>query len=453
MKDKELFRLMQFIPDEFPEETAEFLAAHQKTKNAEPVIRKTQTEPRGILWRIMMPVCTAACIALIIGAGVRATFRENPLTETSSQPEITLIAEQTSTASPVTATTQSVQKQTVTRTVTETLPVQQTASTAQNGTSAGTEASAAPVIPQTTAKPAAQSTQETTAASVPPSAPYYPPGDVNMNGKVDVNDAQILLDEYKAVVENGGESTLTPEQIALGDVYPNTAKDDQNAFIDRIPGFNLDVIMIPTDYPISYEDGYLVLVYASETDIAHNYKDLDIYAFAKMYGLPPEDPGIRFLSDPVIMQGDTLPADSVMIQNCGSYPGHTEEWELQYARLHPDRDFALWYDGKGSCEGYQIMISGLNSHKTSRQKSIAYKWEREYGLSGAFTVGDTEVYHPLNLVPVGSGENWREENRTQGRDALYWMCGEYIIRVYTQEPYPDDVLQKIAECFAAVPVN
>ncbi len=101
MKDRELFRLMQLIPEEYPEETAAFLAAHGKsgdTGKTEPVIRQKKAEPQaGILWRVLLPAGAAACLAVLIGTGLWAGLREKPLTTASSEPELTEIAVQTGT--------------------------------------------------------------------------------------------------------------------------------------------------------------------------------------------------------------------------------------------------------------------------------------------------------------------------------------------------------------------
>ena len=84
MKDRELFRLMQLIPEEYPEETAAFLAAHGKAGESgktEPVIRQKKAEPQaGILWRVLLPAGAAACLAVLIGTGLWAGLREKPLT-------------------------------------------------------------------------------------------------------------------------------------------------------------------------------------------------------------------------------------------------------------------------------------------------------------------------------------------------------------------------------------
>ena len=66
-------------------------------------------------------------------------------------------------------------------------------------------------------------------------------------------------------------------------------------------------------------------------------------------------------------------------------------------------------------------------------------------------IGDTAVYRYPQITPEDETENWREEDKVRGRTALEWTNGEYWITVYTQEQYPDDVIQQIAECFAAYP--
>ncbi|MBR5364264.1 MAG: dockerin type I repeat-containing protein [Oscillospiraceae bacterium] len=52
---------------------------------------------------------------------------------------------------------------------------------------------------------------------------YYvhPIGDVNMDGNVDVTDAQLALQEYTAIVVAKGTGTLTDQQRKLADVFPH----------------------------------------------------------------------------------------------------------------------------------------------------------------------------------------------------------------------------------------
>ena len=474
MNDKELFRLMQFIPDEFPEETAEFLAALQKTARSEaakPVIREKKTEPRSILWRIMMPVSAAACIALMIGAGVRVALREEPLTETSSQPDITMLAGQTSTAPPVTTLAQSGQKQTGTRTVTAALPEQQTAPPVQSGTSAVTEATTAAAQqhkPQTTAAPAAPNAPETTAAAIPPRNPNYQPGDVNMDGKVDFWDAQLLYNEYLAVVVEGGASILTPEQIALGDVYPNTAQDDMERFVRKaglkhlLSDEEADFSLIATDYPISFQDSYAVMAYDTEMWLNGKGYTIDLFTVDDFvsYDLhtPPEDEWAQFISPAIVLKGDKLPeTEFFTVPDLGDYPVHPENWEMQYAWYKKPGNFILWYDGTGLCADCRIYIYGTNRYDESQMQYRCInpcETEIQEGTMKKFTVGDTDVYCKPNITTsYYEGDDWREKGQTGGRTALEWRAGAYWITVSLDQNYPEEVLRQIAECFAAYPVS
>ncbi len=352
MKDRELFRLMQLIPEEYPEETAAFLAAHGKAGESgktEPVIRQKKAEPQaGILWRVLLPAGAAACLAVLIGTGLWAGLREKPMTAASSEPELTEIAVQTGTAPAQSAAVTTAVEQTVTNTVTQSAVKNGTVPAVQSSTPAVTAAAEDKPLttvrqqqakPQTTAAPQQQTVPETTAFSVPARDPDYLPGDVNMDGEVDVGDVQLLLTEYKAVVVNGKESTLTPQQIALGDIYPNTADEDPFEVI----GFSLDededntnTPIIATDYPISYQDVHILLCYCTEFLIPPFYRDYDLFTvdmYVQYGGIPPREELERFMSPPTILQGDALPADSVTVQDFGDYPVHPEGWAMQYAKL------------------------------------------------------------------------------------------------------------------------
>ncbi len=478
MKDRELFRLMQLIPEEYPEETAAFLAAHGKAGESgktEPVIRQKKAEPQaGILWRVLLPAGAAACLAVLIGTGLWAGLREKPMTAASSEPELTEIAVQTETAPPhINEVTAAVQ-QTVTNTVTQSAVKNGTVPAVQSSTPAVT--AAAEDKPQTTARPQAkpqstaapeqQSVPGTTVFSIPPRNPDYPPGDVTMDGRVDLADAQLLLKEYRAVVVEGGNSILTPEQIALGDVYPNTREDDVTFFLSRLMS-DLDddtgLSVIPTDNPISYEDAALIADYYLNMDIAHYREalgDLTVTEYAQYLNLPPEEPELRFFSEPVILQGDTLPADSVSIQNFGDYPVSTENWELQYVKMNANGNFELWYDGKGACEGCEIILNGTRiDEKNCRGRTAEKRAEtqEEYVRSGSFaklTVGDTAVYKTLRTVVLEQdSENWREEIESGYNYVLEWITGQHIIQIRVNKPWPDEILQQIAECFTAYPAN
>ena len=473
MNDRELFRLMQLIPEEYPEEAADFLAAHGKTVEAgktEPVIRQKKAEPQaGILWRILLPAGAAACLAVLIGAGIWTGLQEKPLTTASSEPELTEIALQSETVPAQTAAVTAAVQQTETKTVTQSAVQTGTAPAVQSSISAVTAAAEdkpqttarqQQAKPQTTAAPQQQTVPETTVFSVPARDPDYLPGDVNMNGEVEVGDVQLLLTEYEAVVVNGKESTLTPQQIALGDIYPNTADEDPLEVMNRF-GFTLEnddtnTPIIATDYPISYQDVHILLCYYTEFRVPPFYRDYDLFTvdmYVQYGGIPPREELERFMSPPTILQGDALPADSVTVQDFGDYPVHPEGWAMQYAKLKKSGDFTLWYDGTDALAGCRIMISGENNDYESTMYFYIRRREQKVldGQIEKAMIGDTAVYRYPQITPEDETENWREEDKVRGRTALEWTNGEYWITVYTQEQYPDDVIQQIAECFAAYP--
>ncbi|MBP0971420.1 MAG: dockerin type I repeat-containing protein, partial [Oscillospiraceae bacterium] len=263
MNDRELFRLMELVPEEYTEETAEFLKIHNaddSTVSPAPVIRKNAPGlQNNILWRILLPAGAAACFAVLIFAGIRTGLHEKPVTESSSVPEMTAVAEQTGTAPAETSRTDAAAL--YTETVTQTTVRQESTAPVQHGTTAVTAAESRQSADreQTAAQTAAAQEHApaptTTDAPAPQPEPRYQPGDVNMDGKVDLDDAQLLYKEYVAVVVEGGESILTPQQIALGDVYPNTKDDNLVVFRRRLSSSaRLPEEIIMTDYPISYQD-------------------------------------------------------------------------------------------------------------------------------------------------------------------------------------------------------
>lgn len=472
MKDRELFRLMQLIPEEYPEETAAFLAAHGKAGESgktEPVIRQKKAEPQaGILWRVLLPAGAAACLAVLIGTGLWAGLREKPMTAASSEPELTEIAVQTETAPTQIAEVTAAVQQTVTNTVTQSAVKNGTVPAVQSSTPAVT--AAAEDKPQTTARqqakpqstvaPEQQPAPETNAAAVPPRNPDYPPGDVNMDGRVDTADAQLLYQEYHAVVVEGGSSILTPEQIALGDVYPNTAEEDVEAIARQLcyDPDTMPTVLIATDYPISYLDVRIVLGYYAEMQPGGMDRVLDLFTaddFAHYLGLPPEEEQAQFITPPTVLQGDTLPADCVTVPDFGSYPVSPEGWTMQYAKVTKPGDFRLWYDGSGLFENCRILVFGTNSYNENEIASQikSYEYHVGNGTMQKIPCGETVVYRTMKFNPRSGNENWREDNPLLGRNALQWFTGQYKITVYTEEQYSDEILQQIAECFTAYPAN
>ena len=464
MNDRELFRLMQLIPEEYAEETAAFLAAHGKTADSgqtAAAVRQKKPEPQsGIIRRFLLPAGAAACLAALIITGIRTGLREQPLTEASSAPEMTLIAAQTGTTPAETALTEAAVQRT--ETVTQT--------PAQNGTAPPVQSTASAVTaaeehqpetasrnqdttakPQTAAAPMQQTAPETPADSVPAQDTDYLPGDVNMDGEVDLYDAMLITMEYQNVVIWGKESILTPQQVALGDVYPNTAADDLEQLPFRLREDyynNAEIPIMATDYPIGFQDVQLMWDYYT-TMIVGLYRltlgDMTVPEYAQYLGLLPTNPEKYFAGETVTMQGDTLPEDFVTIPDFGDYPVNPADWTMLRAKLTEHENFVLWYKGTNALADCRIIITG--SIEDTEYLKEHYENIAENGTKKKLTVGDTAVYYNAKEI------SYYWDNPYTGYPSIVWFSGKYKITVYTQKQYPDDVIQQIAESFAGYPAN
>ena len=464
MNDRELFRLMELIPEEYTEETAEFLEVHNAddcmTKPA-PVVRKNAPGlQNNILWRILLPTGAAACLAVLIFAGIRTGQHEKPLNEASSVPEMTAVAAQTGTTPAETSQTDAAVL--FTEAVTQTAVRQESTAPMQRETTAVTAAEnrRAADGEQTAARTA--TTQEnvpaptTTDAPAPQRDPRYQPGDVNIDGQVDLDDAMLLYREYNTVVIAGGESILTPQQIALGDVYPNTKDDNLEVFRVRLlGGTRIPEGVIATDYPISYQDYTLIMDYYTNmvvVDYRGNLGDLNVEEYAAYLCLPPEEPEFRYIGETVIMQGDSLPKDCVTVRSLGSFPVSTEKWEMTYALVKSCGDFTIMYDGKDDLAGRGITLQGNISQGKRHTDMFSEKWERRTAEGGMEkrAVGDMTVYLDRDICTSSTNK----EASCYDTIALEWRNGDYLISVFThsQEPfetYPDEILDQIIADFVA----
>lgn len=303
--------------------------------------------------------------------------------------------------------------------------------------------------------------KEPPAVTVPPRNPDYAPGDVDMDGMVDASDAQILFVEYLNVVIGGEESTLTPEQIALGDVYPNTAQDDPEDFMRKMgygqKQFSFEAVA--TDYPISWQDSLTLLAYYTNLGIVGGYRYLDLFTaddYARYYGIPPVEEQEQFKTQPLTRADEGFPTDSVTVPGFRDFAVNPENWAMQSEKVTKPGDFTFWYDGTGEFEGREILISGTNRYKMQK-----YEFEIIAALEQAtrnetmklISLGDTAIYRTIELDPAEDSENWREEEKLAGRAALKWKSGAYWITVYTQEQFPDEVLDQIISCFVPDPVK
>ena len=271
-----------------------------------------------------------------------------------------------------------------------------------------------------------------------------------MDGKVDVCDTQLLWREYDAVVVNGGESILTPQQIAIGDVYPNTRYDDLDAFRRRLlGGSKIPEEIIATDYPISYEDFTLILDYYTNMDVNFkrgNLGDLNVEEYAAYLGLPPEDPEIRYIKDTVIMQGDSIPADSVTVRSIGSFPVSTENWEMIYASVESCGDFRFIYNGRDNCKGRSFTFTGSISQGPEKTEQTIKNLENETEKRNIEkrTVGHAAVYLLRNQY---YDAKWNTATGRWDVSELEWQSGDYLMRVITHpqktletpDQYPDEI--------------
>ncbi len=466
MNDRELYRLMELIPEAYTEETADFLKIHSADDcmaKPAPVIRKnTQGLQNNILWRILLPTGAAACLAVLVFAGIRTGLHEKPVTESSSVPEMTAVAAQTGTTSAETSRTEAAVL--YTEAVKQTVVRQERTAPVQSGTTAvtATESRQSADSEQTVARTAAAQEKATepaaTAEPAPQPDPRYQPGDVNMDGTVDLSDAQILYKEYVAVVIEGGESILTPQQIALGDVYPNTKDDNLDVYLARLHGITRPEGIIMTDYLISYQDFTLIMDYHTYSVAGFDMGGMNVLEYAAYLGLPPEEPELRYAGETVTMRGDSLSKDSVTVRSLGSFPVSTERWEMTYASVESCGDFTIMYDGKGDLAGRGVTLYGRISQGKRHTDEYSEDWERSAADGGMekHAVGDTAVY--LDRDSYGTSSRRNKEASCYDTIALEWRNGDYLISVSThsQEPfetYPDEILEQIIADFVVIPAK
>lgn len=99
----------------------------------------------------------------------------------------------------------------------------------------------------------------------PKAVKYYlhPMGDVNMNGDVDIADAQFVLQEYCNVVVAKGVGVLTEEQRKLADVVPRQYWNDDN-----------EALMM---------DAQTILMYYAESLVDLNIQNISVDEWAETY--------------------------------------------------------------------------------------------------------------------------------------------------------------------------
>ena len=275
MNDRDIERLMLLTPEEYIEEVLQFEESRKplitQTKNPAPraaaaaaasffpALRKAKYFKAAA-----SATAVAAGTAAAVGVGVMLMHQEAlPMPESSVvqvteltasgtlPPELTALLTESTPATTTTTTTTA--KTTASETTEKTKSsakkttetTQKTTTTASSATTAQTTSRSAAVTQRTT-ETAAATTTTTTAPR-----PVYQMGDVNLDGIVNNDDAQLVLADYQAVVLDGKPSILTDEQRALADVYTRT-----DLVLDR-SHYQLPVVQ--SDYPLNEDDATMLM--------------------------------------------------------------------------------------------------------------------------------------------------------------------------------------------------
>lgn len=332
MNDQQMDALMQLVPEKYLEETMQYCMEH--ARDTVPGITK-KSVPRRMLW-LAAPVSAAACLAAVFGLGflLRANTTAPPAESLAND-----ITEVQPTAETTTDTTVSSQSSTTAKRESETRrgSVTQTAAellTTDSGSSAASQNTTAQNT-NTAAKTtgSAHTTAQTETKPLPTIAgrPYDPEivakyqlGDVDMDGNITTADAAMLNAECIAVLVDGEESTLSAEQLVLGDII----KDNRAPLpvVSRLD--NLDLLAPASDYPISWADAYVLLVYTTESEVVQkDASQLPFAVFAKSGSYREE--GRRLLPDETTVWRYTEPSEeSVALPALGCLPAHVGEWDM-----------------------------------------------------------------------------------------------------------------------------
>lgn len=294
MNDTQVNALMQLVPERFLDEAMDYHEAHAPKELFMPSAAK-KTVPRRMLW-IAAPVSAAACLAAVIGLCYVIGTRQPERPVESLQNEI--IEEQpsavTGTTAAETGTTAAeteAQRSTAVTTHTETKSAAVTVTSIVSGTAAqsgiseepaATAAETAMQIPASDAQTeAGQPAVQTETEPLPTIAgrPYDPEivakyryGDVNMDGEFTAEDCQLVFREYANVVQYGGESELTPEQLVLANIVADN-RVPLPYYLDT-PNFGSSFkLEVPTDYPVSFAELVVFLQcfgkFVVHADISH----------------------------------------------------------------------------------------------------------------------------------------------------------------------------------------
>lgn len=469
MNDQKFAELMQLAPAQYVEEAAAFRAAHGTAARAEI------TQSSGISGRMLraaLPVGAAACAAAVIGLVGWIAQGRDPGNVESHQQEITeqfaattLPADETQTDTDSTLTTTAAQTA-LPADETPALTVGATGSgkPASGTKSAGTKTNSAAKNTAAALTPAEAKQTETTAAPLPYDPEIvakYQKGDVDMNGEIDLYDMNLLLREYTTVVLKGGESSLTPEQIYLGDI---TDEWDPSVVLGESE-YNTEIV--ETDYPISAADAMILLAYYTEVYMAgyNQYADIPADVFAQFGHTPFIDENGSYvtnhyggrLTDSTDLTDFSLP-DIGRIQV--RYSG-VSDWTLSdYSYERWNGLLAMTYGDPYSDESYITIDAQYMPRSTSRSDIFQNRLAETPEQYGVLPIEGRTVWYQKRPVwgelighdPItgraqyellGYEDNWEQEL------VLSWYEGDMFVQCYVENPeiHSIDYAIEMAELF------
>ena len=408
MNDMQFEKLMALLPPEYLDEAVQYRMAHMAEASAAepekiPVIMQKKQMPHKLL-RIAAPLSAAACLTAVIALGLWFGSRTPDLPVESHAHDITEV-------SPETVTT-TAQTETTAKPETETRPGIVTQTTDVSGTDI---TSAAQSESDETKKPASQTdaaanttaSQNTTAQTVTDAKalptiagrPYDPEivakyqlGDVNMDGVLDSQDAILLQAEYTAVVLEGGESLLTPEQLVLGDcIADNRIPLPLVSGSDEIQPQRRDYQ--ETDYPVSYADSFVLIRYIDELhghDMHADQLSLEEFIrYGRIVGLGTGGGADRDM----IWRYTDASEESVQLAGFGALPVHVGAFTMTGYWYHQsDGEFKAYYRCGGQFvtlvrylltdEDSVLYIDGIPSETTLEvqipEKNLTVQVRRDY---------------------------------------------------------------------------
>ena len=425
MKKRELESLMQLLPEKYILEAMQYQQAYPVSAQSTAVV----TVGRG-LHRSAAGICAAvACLsALVCGAVWMAGHSDNFTVSDTSNPvtEITLGAS-TTTEATRTQTTLPQEEETTTAlslTEAEVIPPVTTAATETDETavqSSETSQTTRTSESVSTSKVTAQTTTsaQTTAASTteaPPVSPTEPEpeppepvyllGDVNMDGEIDLYDAQLLMDDYYNTVLRGLASELTDEQRALGDVVKGYPQVDRSRYMWET---------VITDYPINMDDVYMILRYFTDNMAHIKTGTMEEYAAVVL------ESGVIYRNDvlrEIVYRADD-PDETKYFSGIGTVPTHiSAEYSMQlisysYEMKDPEQVKTLCYQFEADGAKYYFYVKFTEADRATRTQYGNLLDDSSFGYGYDVKIGQ---------MVICWRENRRETPQIKRYEAEMWIA-------------------------------